>query len=104
VPVVGGILAAIFGRKLAALITGGAIGAVGWWLTASVLVAGGAALVAVFLVGVAGLGGGRLGRSGVGPVIWGGGGFGGGGGGGGGGGFRSGGGGDFGGGGASGNW
>ncbi|MBS0446630.1 MAG: TPM domain-containing protein [Proteobacteria bacterium] len=104
VPIVGGILAAVVGRKLAAVLTGGAIGVAGWWLTASLLVAGGAALVAMFLVGVMGFGGGRLGRSGMGPVIWGGGGGGGFGGGGGGGGFRSGGGGDFGGGGASGSW
>ena len=93
------------GRKLGALATGAAVGAVGWWLTASVLVAFGAGIVALFLVGVMGFGtrGGGFG----GPMIWGGGlgGFGGGGfGGGGGGGFSSGGGGDFAGGGASGRW
>lgn len=109
VPIVGAVLSGIFGRKLGALLTGGAVGGIGWWLTTSLLVAGGAALVALFLVGVMGIGGGRIGRAGRGgPVIWGGGGggFGGGGfgGGGGGGGFSSGGGGDFGGGGASGNW
>ncbi len=107
VPIVGAILSGIFGRKLGALLTGGAVGGIGWWLTASLLVAGGAALVALFLVGVMGVGGGRVGRVGRGgPVIWGGGGggFGGFGGGGGGGGFSSGGGGDFGGGGASGRW
>ena len=107
VPIVGSVLSAIFGRKLGALLTGGAVGGIGFWLTASLLVAGGAALVALFLVGVMGMGGlgsGRLGRSG-GPIIWGGGGGGGfGGGGRGGGGFSSGGGGDFGGGGASGSW
>ena len=75
----------------------------GWWLTASLLVGGMAAVLALVLVGVMGVGS----RSGVGrgggPVIWGGhgGGFGGGRGGGG---FSSGGGGDFGGGGASGSW
>jgi uncharacterized protein len=96
-------LTAIFGRKLGSLVTGAAVGGLGWWLTASLLVAGGAGLVALFLVGVMGLGS-RGGRS-SGPIIWGGGGGGGfGGGGGGGGGFSSGGGGDFGGGGASGDW
>ena len=106
VPIAGAVLTAIFGRKLGSLVTGAAVGGLGWWLTASLLVAGGAGLIALFLVGVMGLGS-RGGRSG-GPVIWGGGGgggFGGGGGGGGsGGGFSSGGGGDFGGGGASGSW
>jgi uncharacterized protein len=106
VPVLGGILSGIFGRKFGAVLTGGAVGGIAWFLTASALVAGGAGLVALFLVGVVGLGGGRLGGLGGGPVIWGGGGggFGGGRGGGGGGGFSSGGGGDFGGGGASGSW
>jgi len=108
VPIVGAVLTGIFGRKFGALLTGGAVGGIGWWLTASLLVAGGAGLVALFLVGVMGMGGSRLGGLGRGgPVIWGGGGggFGGGGfGGGGGGGFGSGGGGSFGGGGASGSW
>ena len=110
VPIVGAVLSGIFGRKMGALLTGGAVGGIGWWLTASLLVAGGAGLIALFLVGVMGVGAGRVGRAGRGgPVIWGGGGggLGGGGGfggGGGGGGFSSGGGGDFGGGGASGNW
>ena len=94
------------GRKLGALATGGAVGAIGWFLTASLLVAAGAGIVALFLVGV--MGSGRSGGGGFGPVIWGGGGggFGGGGGGfgGGGGGFSSGGGGNFDGGGASGRW
>ena len=104
VPIVGAVLTGIFGRKLGSLLTGGAVGGIGWWLTASLLVAGGAGLIALFLVGVMGLGAGRVGRAGRGgPVIWGGGG-GGGFGGGGGGGFSSGGGGDFGGGGASGHW
>jgi uncharacterized protein len=111
VPIAGALLTGMFGRKLGSVLTGGAVGGVAWWLTASLLVAGGAGLVALFLVGVMGLGGigrgGGLGRGG--PIIWGGGGGGGGGGfsgggGGGGGGFSSGGGGDFGGGGASGSW
>ncbi len=103
VPIVGAVLTGLFGRKVGAVLTGGAVGGIGFWLTASALVAGGAGLVALFLVGVMGMGSSRLGRSG-GPVIWGGGGGGGGFGGGGGGGFSSGGGGDFGGGGASGGW
>jgi uncharacterized protein len=104
VPILGGILKAVLGPKLGSLATGGAVGAIGWWLTASLLVAAGAALVALFVVGILGMGG-RGSRMG-GPIIWGGGGggFGGGGFGGGGGGFSSGGGGDFGGGGASGRW
>ena len=106
VPILGGILTRVFGRKGGALLTGGAVGGIGWLLTTSLLVAGGAGLVALFLVGVMGFGSGS-GRGGIGPVIWGGGfgggGFGGGGRGGGGG-FSSGGGGDFGGGGASGSW
>ncbi len=108
VPILGAVLTGIFGRKLGSVLTGGAVGGIGWFLTASLLMAGGAGLVALFLVGVMGLGGsgvGSLGRGG--PVIWGGGGFRGGrsrGGGGGGGGFGSGGGGNFGGGGASGGW
>ena len=104
VPIAGALLTAVFGRKLGSLLTGGAVGGIAWWLTTSLLVAGGAGIVALFLVGVIGVGS-RGGRSGGGPVILGGGGGGGfGGGGGGGGGFSSGGGGDFGGGGASGSW
>ena len=107
VPIAGAVLTGVFGRKLGSLLTGGAVGGIAWWLTTSLLVAGGAGIVALFLVGVMGMGAGR--RSGGalgGPIIWGGGGggFGGGRGGGGGGGFSSGGGGDFGGGGASGSW
>jgi uncharacterized protein len=101
VPIVGAVLTGLFGRKLGALATGGVVGGIGWWLTASLLLAGAAALVALVLVGVIGVGsrtGSGPGRRG-GPVIWGGGGGGGWGGG-----FSSGGGGDFGGGGASGSW
>lgn len=105
VPVLGGILTRVFGRKGGALLAGGAVGGIGWLLTASLLVAGGAGLVALLLIGVFGVGSGGGGRGGIGPVIWGGGGGGGfSSGGGGGGGFSSGGGGDFGGGGASGSW
>jgi uncharacterized protein len=102
-PIAGAVLTAVLGRKLGALATGGAIGALGWWLTASLLVAGAAAIIALMLVGVMGVGSRASGGRG-GPVIWGGHGSGWGGGRGGGGGFGSGGGGDFGGGGASGSW
>ncbi len=106
VPIVGGLLSRVMGRKLGALATGGAAGAIGWWLTTSALVAGAAGVIALFLVGVVGMG---TGRRGIGPVVFGGGGlgggsFGGGSGGGSGGGFSSGGGGNFDGGGASGSW
>jgi uncharacterized protein len=108
VPIVGGILSRVMGRKLGALATGAAVGGIGWLLTASLLVAAGVGVVALFLVGVMGVGGAGGGRRGGfgGPIIWGGGGggFGGGGFGGGGGGFSSGGGGNFDGGGASGRW
>ena len=113
VPLLGAVLTGLFGRKLGSLVTGGAAGGIGWWLTASGLLAGAAGVVAVVLVGILGIGaarsaGGLVSRRGGGfpPVIWGGGGGGWGGGGssGGGGGFSSGGGGDFGGGGASGDW
>ena len=95
VPILGGILTRLFGRKGGALLAGGAVGGIGWLLTTSLLVAGGAGLVALLLIGVFGVGSGGGGRGGIGPVFWGGGG---------GGGFSSGGGGDFGGGGASGSW
>lgn len=111
VPVIGGVLSSIFGRKLGSLLTAGGTGTVAWWLSASLLIGGLAGVVALVLVGVMGIGGVRGGRSargsglGVPPIIWGGGGGGGGfGGGGGGGGFSSGGGGDFGGGGGGGDW
>ncbi len=110
VPVLGSVLTGVFGRKFGSVLTAGAAGGLGWWLTASLLVAAGAGLVSLFVVGLLGVGS-ALGRSGRGrnlPHIggWGGGGGGGGGwsGGGGGGGFSSGGGGNFGGGGSSGSW
>ena len=107
VPIVGGLLRGVLGRKLGALVTGGGVGAVALFLTSSLLIAGIAGLLALlfaFLSG--GLGGMASRRTGGwvgGPWIGGGGGgsWGGGGGGGWGG---SGGGGDFGGGGASGDW
>ena len=103
VPVVGGLLTGVLGRKLGALATAGATGALAGWLSTSVLLGGLAGLIALVMVGLLGIGssGGRGGRGGP-PVIWGGGGGGGfssrGGG------FSSGGGGDFGGGGAGGKW
>jgi uncharacterized protein len=112
VVIIGTALTRMFGRKFGSLLTAGAAGGLGWWITASVLMAVGAAVVALVLVGILGIGsavrraaGGRqlphIGGIGGG---WGGGGWSGGGGGFGGGGFGSGGGGDFGGGGASGSW
>ncbi|HET7524666.1 MAG TPA: TPM domain-containing protein [Burkholderiaceae bacterium] len=104
VPIVGSVLSRLFGRKFGALLTGGGAGALAWMFGAGLLIAGVAAVAALLMVGVFGIGGGNrgFGRGGP-PVIWGGGGSGGWGGGGGGG-FSSGGGGDFGGGGASGDW
>jgi uncharacterized protein len=107
VPIAGGVLRGILGRKLGSLVTGGGVGFIAMLITSSLAVAGGAGVVALLfsLLSGGGMfgGGGRRG----GPVFLPGG-FGGGGGwsggGGGGGGFSSGGGGDFGGGGASGDW
>ena len=112
VPIIGAVLTGVMGRKAGGLATGGAAGGLAWFFGAPWLLASGAALAAVVIVGVLGIGAaGRrsgLARGGHGgpPIIWGGGGGGswGGGGSGGGGGFSSGGGGDFGGGGASGDW
>jgi len=105
VPIVGAMLTGILGRKLGALATGGGAGAIAWWFSASLAIAGLAGVAALIMVGVFGFGSAGRGRGGGPPIIWGGGGGGwGGGGGGDGGGFSSGGGGDFGGGGASGDW
>lgn len=102
VPILGAVLTAVMGRKLGSAATGAAAGALGWFWTSSLLIAGVAGVAGLFLVGALGVGSGGRRRGG-----WGGGGFGGGlggGGGFGGGGFSSGGGGSFGGGGASGSW
>jgi uncharacterized protein len=108
VPIAGGVLRSIMGRKLGSLVTGGGVGLIAMLITSSIAVAVIAAIVALLFSlvtgGMSGVGP-RRGGWGGGPFIgggWGGGGFGHGGGGGGG--FSSGGGGDFGGGGASGNW
>ncbi len=106
VPILGAVLTGLFGRRFGSLLTASAAGGLGWVFTTSALVAVGAGVVALFVVGILGIGS-ALRRSSAGrgrslPHIggWGGGGgFGGGGGG-----FSSGGGGDFGGGGASGDW
>jgi uncharacterized protein len=110
VPIAGGVLRAVLGRKLGSLVTGGGVGFIAMLITSSVLVAGIAGVIALLFSMLSG-GGGMLGGRRGGPVFFpggfgggGGGGGWGGGGGGGGGGFSSGGGGDFGGGGASGNW
>jgi uncharacterized protein len=115
VPVVGGLLCRVLGRRAGSVLTAGAAGGLSWLLTSSVLLAAGAGVLALIVVGLFGVGtalraGGLGNLGGVGGIRgggWsGGGGFGGGGrgGGGGGGGFSSGGGGDFGGGGSSGSW
>ena len=109
------VLRMFFGNKLGAVATGAVTGAVAFFITASLVVAALAGLVALLFtifssafIGLPTLGrnhGGRGGFGGHGGGFgggYGGGGFGGGGGGGGG--FSSGGGGDFGGGGASGDW
>ncbi len=103
VPVVGAVTKQILGSKLGSLTTGVVAGGIAMWLTASLLVAGAAALLALIFTllsnssALARGAGGALGGGGFGGR--GGGGFGGGGRG-----FSSGGGGDFGGGGASGGW
>ena len=102
VPIVGGMLVAVLGRKLGALATGGVFGLLAKFLLGSFVLGIIVAVLAIIFVFVLGTGGGgRGGRGGPGgPIIWGGGGRGGFGGGG----FGSGGGGSFGGGGASGRW
>lgn len=107
VPVVGGLLRGMLGRKLGSLATGGGVGALALLFTSSLLVAGVAGVVALLFSFMSSGGGFGSRRSGYGGGPWiGGGGYGGGGwsGGGGGGWGGSGGGGDFGGGGASGDW
>ncbi len=106
VPIAGGIAKQIFGNKLGALVTGGAISGLAFYVTASVALAAiafFAALIFTLFVGLnaLGTGGRRGGYGGGGGYSGGGGGWSGGGGGGG---YSSGGGGDFGGGGASGSF
>lgn len=99
VPVLASVTRRLFGRKLGALLSGGGMGLLAWWITASLLIAGLAAVVALLLSLFSALLPSPRPR-GWGPHHggWGSGGLGGGGG------FSSGGGGDFGGGGASGDW
>ncbi len=102
IPIVSGVLGAVFGRKLGAVFTGAIGGGIVWVLTTSLLMGAFGGVMAAVLALAMGKGG-RGGPGGFGPP----GGFGGGSGGGwggGGGGWSSGGGGDFGGGGASGRW
>ena len=106
VPIGGRVLSGLLGRKLGAAATGGAVGALAWLFTSSLLIGGIAAVAGLVFALITSLGSlGRGGSSGWGGGLGGGtlGGWGGGGGGGGGG-FSSGGGGNFGGGGASGGW
>ena len=99
--VVGGVLRAVLGRFPGAIVTGGAVSVIAWFLVGAVSVALIAGLIALFFtllgggMGGRGIGGGGFG-GGIGGGGFGGGGFGGGG--------FSGGGGGFGGGGASGRW
>ena len=111
IPIGGAIAKGIFGNKLGSLVTGGAVGGLAFFVTASMALAGIAFVVALIFTLMSGFsriatgarGDGRGGGSyGGGGWSSGSGGFGGGGGGGGG--FSSGGGGDFGGGGASGDF
>jgi uncharacterized protein len=108
VPVVGGILKAIFGKVLGSVVGGGVVGAAAWFVAGSLVIAGIAGFISLLIMLFAGAAGGLV-RGGGGWIPprggggFGGGGFGGGGGFSGGGGF-GGGGGSFGGGGASGDW
>jgi uncharacterized protein len=107
VPIGARLMAAVFGRKLGSMVTGGAVGGLAWLFTSSLLIGGIAAVAGAAVALMVGLGSwASSGRGGGGSSGWGGGGSSGGswGGGGGGGGFSSGGGGNFGGGGASGSW
>jgi uncharacterized protein len=111
-PLLGRLFTGLLGRKLGALLAGGACGGLAWFVTGVAGIAVAAGVFGFLLALVVGAAGAMrsAGRAHHGPVVWGPpGGFGGGwgsgsNGGGGGGGFSSGGGGDFGGGGASGDW
>ncbi len=114
IPIAGAVAKTFFGNKLGAVVTGGAVGGLAFFISASLVLAGVAFVVALLFTLLSSFGGlatGRHGRGGgwtgggLGGGGFGGGGFGGGSsGGGGGGGFSSGGGGDFGGGGSSGDF
>ncbi len=104
IPIGGAIAKGIFGNKLGSLVTGGAVGGLAFFVTASMALAGIAFVVALIFTLMSSFSRLATGGRGYGGGGWssGSGGFGGGGGGGGG--FSSGGGGDFGGGGASGDF
>ncbi len=102
VPIGGRVLAGLLGRKLGSLMTGGAVGALAWMVSGSVVIGAIAALAGAVFALITSLG--SLARSGGGSGWSSGSSTGGSWGGGGGGDFGSGGGGDFGGGGASGDW
>lgn len=109
VPVAGMILRGVLGNKLGTLTTAGGTSYLAWTFTHSLLLAAGAGIVTLIMVGLMGAKSALRGRGG--GSSWGGGGWSSGGSGGwssgsssGGGGFSSGGGGDFGGGGSSGDW
>jgi uncharacterized protein len=108
IPIGGAIAKGIFGNKLGSLVTGGAVGGLAFFVTASMALAGIAFVVALIFTLMSGFSRIATGGRGYGGGSYGGGGWssgsGGFGGGGGGGGFSSGGGGDFGGGGASGDF
>ncbi|MDH4392268.1 MAG: TPM domain-containing protein, partial [Aquabacterium sp.] len=59
VPVAGGVLTSVLGRKLGSVVAAGGAGALAWWLSASLLIGGLAGVVALVLVGVMGVGGAR---------------------------------------------
>ena len=99
VPVGAKLLSGILGRKFGAVATGGAVGALAWLFTSSLLLAGGAAVIGVLFAlfaSLASFGGMRGMGGGMSSGGWGGSSGGGG--------FSSGGGGNFGGGGSSGSW
>ena len=107
VPIGGAIAKGIFGNKLGSLVTGGAVGGIAFFLTASMVLAGIAGVVVLIFTLMSSFGRsvtGRRGSRGYDGGGWTSGSSGGSWGGGGGGGFSSGGGGDFGGGGASGDF
>jgi uncharacterized protein len=108
VPIGGAIAKSIFGNKLGSLVTGGAVGGVAFFVTASAVIAGIAFIAALLLTLISSVGQGMTGRRGRSRGYdtggWSAGGYSGGGWSAGGGGFSSGGGGDFGGGGASGDF
>lgn len=101
VPVVGGLIRSVLGAKLGALVTGAGVGALALFVTASLLLASLAGIVALVITLFANFSRGKGSSRGWSSDL---GGFGFGGGDSSGGGFSSGGGGDFGGGGASGDW